>query len=202
MRLVKEMTIAEMSGTHYINAPIRIITKNRTQSFANKKSSLSLDVKTCERFGIPLSINNACRTLVCTLESYEPQLREPRFAFVDHQQITADDVNIVNFSRKERYRFLSCAPPQRYKEVSCSLNLESFGGDDGTHPHPHPHTPPCPFYKLEIDLTEEEYKQCLELAPASIFRVSFAMKQDERSCWPPKTMKEIQAEMQAERGRK
>lgn len=78
MRLVKEMTIAEMSGTHYMNAPVHITTEKRTPELTNKKSSLSLDVKTCERFGIPLSIDTACRTLVCTLESHELPMEKAR----------------------------------------------------------------------------------------------------------------------------
>ena len=168
-----EFIIHEVKAARVSNAPFQIVLEDGSFK-RNRESSLTLDVDTCARFGIPMSLELVGRMLVCSFESYDIPLEvDGHFkGQVDMKTVTSDDLAIRSLHKNERVSAsFSAIPPSKHSEVSRTLELSSFGGGDGIHPSPLS----CPFYRIVLKLTEEEYEECKVLPPASVIRMSFRL---------------------------
>lgn len=155
------------------NAPFQIVLEGN--SFRREEeSSLTLDTDTCSRYNIPMSFDLVGRTLICSFESRELSFKDNNF--VDMNSLESDDLNISSLSKNESiWSSFGTISPSKHSKVSRTLTLSSFGGGDGIHPSPLP----CPFYRVVLELTDEEYEACKVLPPNSIFKVNFRLAWDE-----------------------
>ena len=172
MQITKEFKIQEVKATRVSNAPFQIVLEGNPFR-RNGESSLTLDTETCIRFGIAMSFDLVGRTLICSFESRDLSL-ETDGHFKDHvdmKAVTSDDLTIHSLHRNECIRpSFGIISSSKHNEISRTLELSSFGGG-GIHPSPLP----CPFYRISLELTEEEYKACKTLSTTSVIRASFRL---------------------------
>ena len=174
MEITKEFRIQEVRGTIMSNASFQIILE-ANYFRKEEESSLTMDTKTCARYQIPVSLDLVGRTLICIFQTRELPLRRDGDwkGFVEMKSVEDDNLRIKSLQKKEvilpSFRSM---PPLKYNEVSRILKLSSFGEGDGIHPH----IMPCPFYRLSVELTEEEYEACKALSASSVFKVNFQLK--------------------------
>jgi hypothetical protein len=173
VQITKEFRIHEVKAARVSNAPFQIVLEGNPFR-RNGESSLTLDADTCMRFSIPMSLDLVGRTLICSFESRElPLEANGHFkGHVDMKALDTDDLAIHSLHKNERVSpSFGMIPPSKHSEVSRTLELSSFGGGDGIHPSPMP----CPFYRIVLELTEEEYEACKALPPTSVIRTSFRL---------------------------
>ncbi len=171
MQITKEFRIHEVKAARVSNAPFQIILEGNLFR-REDESSLTLDTETCVRYNIPMSLDLVGRTLVCSFESRElPLKNDGHFeGLVDMELLENDNLAIHSLKRNEVISSsFGVIPPSKHSEVSRVLKLSSFGGGDGIHPSPLP----CPFYRIILELTDEEYEACKVLPPTSVFKVNF-----------------------------
>ena len=172
MQITKEFRIHEVRAARG-NASFQIVLEGDPFR-RNGESSLTLDADTCARFGIPMSLDLVGHTLVCSFESRElPLETNGHFkGHVDMKSLGSDDLAIHSLHKSERVSpSFGMIPPSKHSEVSRTLELSSFGGGDGMHPS----LLPCPFYRIVLELTEEEYEMCRALPATSVIRTSFQL---------------------------
>lgn len=173
VQITKEFRIQEVKAARVSNAPFQIVLEGDLFR-RNSESTLTFDPDTLTRFGIAMSLDLVGRTLVCSFESRELPLESNGHfkGHVDMKAVTSDDLAIHSLRKNERVSTsFGMIPPSKHSEVSRTLELSSFGGGDGIHPSPLP----CPFYRVSLELTEEEYEVCKALPSASVVRASFRL---------------------------
>lgn len=171
MQITKPFKICEVKATDASNAPFQIILLHNALK-REEESSLTFDTDTRVRYNIPLSFNLVGRTLICSFESRELSLRDDNHGNgrVDTESLGSDDLQIQSLKKNEvTLSIFYTIPPSKYNQVSQTLELSSFGGDDGMRVH----IMPCPFYRFITELTDEEYEACKDLPVNSVFKVSF-----------------------------
>lgn len=172
MNITKEFRIHAVTAARVSNAPFQIVLEGNPFR-RDKESSLTLDAETCARFGIPMSLELVGRRLVCSFESRELPLEDSGLfkGRPDMKQLDHDDLAIRSLHKNERVTplFFGTIPSSKHAEMSRTLELSSFGGGDGIHPS----SLPCPFYRIVLELTEEEYEACKALPPTSVMHASF-----------------------------
>ena len=174
MQITKEFRIHEVKAAEISNAPFQIVLKGNPFKQEKDHSFLTLDENTCARYNVPMSLDLIGRTLVCSLESRELPLKDSGhlMGHVDMDSLGSDDLAIHSLKRSETVSpSFGTIPPSKHNEVSRTLELFSFGGGDGIHIH----VTPCPFYRIVLELTDEEYEVCKALPPTSVIRVSFRL---------------------------
>ncbi len=166
---MKKLIIYEVKATRSSIAPFQIVLEGNPLG-QEGKSFFMVDKDTCSRFGIPMSLNLVGRTLVFYFENRELPLQTDG-CFKGHMNaelLNADDLMIHSLYKKESTSFLYNTRPQsKHIKVSRVLELVSFGGGEGFLP--------CPFYQIAVELTEEEYEECIVLSPISVIRVSLLL---------------------------
>ena len=166
MNITKEFRIHEVRAAKISNAPFQIVLESNPFR-QNGRSYLTLNMDTCAHFDIPMSLEIVGRTLVCSFNSHELPLKANEHLW---NHVDSNDLEIRSLQRNEQVSpSLGLIPPSKHIETSRTMELSSFGGGDGIHPSPLP----CPFYRIILELTEEEYEECKTLPPASVFRLSF-----------------------------
>lgn len=173
MQITKELRIQEVKAARVSNASFQIVLEGNPFR-RNGESILTFDADTLSRFGIAMSFDLVGRALVCSFESRELPLESNGYfkGRVDMKAVTSDDLAIHSLRKNERVSpSFGMIPPSKHSEVSRTLKLSSFGGGDGIHPSPLP----CPFYRISLELTEEEYEECKALPPTSVVRASFRL---------------------------
>ncbi len=169
--------IAKVEATNVSNAPFRIFLENEKYD-TKKEIILTMDAKTCVRYGIPMSLDIVGKKIVCYLESEinndnEENKNAPSKKTKQKQsrEIQDDELRIKSLKKKEEY-YSYASLLKNDGSVKRKLELISFNEGDGMHFH----IIPCPFYHLFLDLTDEEFKECKELTGEMIFRVNFKLK--------------------------
>ena len=129
-----------------------------------------LGADTCARYNIPMSLDLVGRMLICSFKSRELPQNSNRG--IDKRFLLSDDVMICLLKKTEAMiPYFAVIPPSKQSKVSRTLELSSFGGGAAMHFH----IMPCPFYKIILELTDEEYEACKELPPTSVFKISFRL---------------------------
>ncbi|MFH1233722.1 MAG: hypothetical protein V1649_03700 [Patescibacteria group bacterium] len=173
MEITKELRIWEVKAARVSNTPFQIVLEgNRFRR--EEESSLMLDLNTCARYNIPMSLDLVGRTLVCSFENRELPLKNNGHfkGYVDMESLKNDNLMIHSLKRSEIVSpSFGMIPPAKHSEVSRTLTLSSFGGGDGIHLSPLP----CPFYRFVLELSDEEYEECKVLPPTSVFKASFRL---------------------------
>ena len=165
MQITKEFRIGEVKATRASNAPFTLVLESAKQG---KESFLTFDAKTCAQYNIPMSFDLIERTLICSFESHDIPLVEKRV----WGQLKSDDLIIQALEKTETvYPMFAAVPPLLWSETSRTLKLATYGSSDGFHFH----ILPCPFYKIFVEITEEEHEACRQLPPATAFRVHFQL---------------------------
>ncbi len=169
MKITKEFRVHEVRATKFKNVPFTIVLDDNALRHGSE-SSLTLNADTCARFGIPMSLDLVAHMLECSFESRQLLLEGGRAV---KESLDGDDLMINALHKKEErvLQIFYTIPPSTHNEIKRTLELESFGGGDGTHVT----ILPCPFYRIFLGLTEEEFEGCKALPPASIFRVNFRL---------------------------
>jgi len=169
MKITKLLTIHEVKATRIRNTPFQIVLEGSNPFEQEKKSILTLDTDTCTRFNIPTSFDLVGQVLICSFESHEFPLKNN---LVSMESIKDNDLKICHLKRCEVVSpVMSVIPPFKHDKISRTLELLSFGGGDGIHFSPLP----CPFYRIVLELSDEEYEECKALPPVSVFKVSFCL---------------------------
>jgi len=173
MQITREFRIHEVKAARVSNAPFQIVLEGNPFR-REEESSLTLDTDTCARYNIPMSLDLVGRTLVCSFESRELPLKNNGHfkGHVDMESLENDNLAIHSLKRSEVVSsFFGMIPPSKHSEVSRTLELSSFGGGDGIHPS----SLPCPFYRIVLELSDEEYEECKALSPTSVIKASFRL---------------------------
>ncbi|MBI5732403.1 hypothetical protein HY967_00380 [Candidatus Jorgensenbacteria bacterium] len=171
MELVKELGISEFTGTRATNAPYKMVLEDLSSYRHDDDSILNLDVETIVRHSLQMSFALIGRIVVCTFTAKELPLEENGTPSL--QKLTDDDLLIESLNKNEHQSpQIHWIPPSHHKEMNMILKLKSPGGGDGIHPSPLP----CPFYRLTLNLIEEEYETCKNLPPQTVFSVGFKLK--------------------------
>ena len=173
MQITKEFKIHEVKAARVSNAPFQIVLEGNPFR-RERESSLTLDTDTCTRYNIPMSLELVGRTLICSFESRElPLKNDGHFkGHVDVESLDSDTLAIHSLKRSEVVSpSFGMIPPAKHSEVSRTLELSSFGGGDGMHLSPLP----CPYYRIVLELSDEEYEACKALSPTSVIKASFRL---------------------------
>lgn len=142
----------------------------------DKRSTMIINETTCRKYS--LSMSNLAN-IVCSLETYEPKLQPLRIGgkstdaliseggmavFADRLAKNDLPIRLVMKNDLIAPRF-GAIPSDTKAEVSCMLKLSTYSFVAAHH-----RQRPVPFYDLFVELSEDEYKQVLELPPTTIFR--------------------------------
>lgn len=174
MRITKQFRICEVRAGEASNAPFQIILLHNVLK-REEESSLTLDINTCARYNIPMSLDLVGYTLICSFESrelpfYNNGREEGR---VDTRSLRNDELQILSLkSSRSMSPVFYTIPPSKYTQSSKTLELSSFGGGDSMHMH----IMPCPSYRFIVELTDEEYEACNVLPANSVFKANFYLK--------------------------
>ena len=167
--MMRKFKICEVKAKKINNVPFQIVLEGDPFR-REQESSLTFDTDTCVRYNIPMSLDLVGRTLVCSFESRELPLRNK--GHVDMESLENDNLAIHSLKRSEVVSpSFGMIPPSKHSEVSRTLELSSFGGGDGIHFSPLP----CPFYRIVLELSDEEYEECKALSPTSVIKASFRL---------------------------
>ena len=172
MRITREFIIHKVEATRASSAFQIVLEGNPFRR--EEESFLTFDKDTCARYNIPMSLNLVGRTLICSFESRELPLKNDEHfkGHVDMESLENDNLAIYSLKRSEVISpSLEMIPPSKHSKVLRTLKLSSFGGGDGIHPSPLP----CPFYRIVLELSDEEYEECKALSPTSVIKASFRL---------------------------
>jgi hypothetical protein len=137
-----------------------------------KISFLTLDKDACLRFKIPMSLDLVWRGLTCSFEDRElPLKKDESFgcSVINAESLTVDDMSIISLKKTETVSWIG-SPPSKSESVLHILELSSRAGSGGFHPGD---SLPCPFYRIFLKLSDQEYEWCKALAPTTVFRAAF-----------------------------
>ncbi|MES2953201.1 MAG: hypothetical protein V4674_01450 [Patescibacteria group bacterium] len=167
MIIIKEFAIAEVRAVNCINAPFQIILEgNLLQGIEG--SSLTLDNATCERMGIPRSVELLEKKLMATFVSRElPKEQKNEFAVM--KGLTSEDLMISKLEHRDVTSWNPYSLSGKSTEEFRILKMESFGAEGGRGAR----LSPCPLYRIFLELGEGEYTACKALPRRSIFSVNF-----------------------------
>lgn len=166
MRITKEFRIHEVRASSVENAPFQIMLEGNPFR-REEESSLTLDMDTCVRHNISVSLDLVGCILVCSFESHEVVTNN---GYPDMGSLKDDDLQILSMNKIETLSpYFWTTPPLTFTTVLRTLKLCSFDADNDTHLH----IMPCPLYQIVLELTEEEYEECKTLPPASVMKLNF-----------------------------
>lgn len=173
MELVKTYRINLVHGTNFCNSPYKFQLESTGDLFPGE---LVMDRETCTRYGIVPSLELVGRRIQCTLRPRPLKrtshgLKRSECTFPDKQDVSADDMLLGDIRRDEVWSqcyYIGSPHDVLHLKVTYSLHAYSNDGGDGTPLN-------CPRYKLAIELTEEEFKECTKFSPGTVLGVSFAL---------------------------
>jgi hypothetical protein len=129
------------------------------------KTSILAKEDTFNKFGIPLTKECLGKDLIITLEPKEYKVIKNKNVYSDN--LESNDVFIGDIekiqTRSRFYRILGKPSMEDKTEYIVSFYTQVRGGTLTILP--------TPYYKIKLKLSEEEYKQLLELPTSTIMRV-------------------------------
>ncbi|MBI4022429.1 MAG: hypothetical protein HY372_03645 [Candidatus Andersenbacteria bacterium] len=179
MELLKTYRISQVHGTNFSNAPYKFLLESTGDGFPGKAGELVLDKEACERHGITPSLELVGRRIQCTLKPRPLQRtsngqRESECSFPDMQNAGVDDMLLDEIRREEVWSqdyYVGSPHDSLHQKVTFSLHTYSDEGGDGIHFT----CTNCPLYKLAVELTEDEFKECTKFAPGTVLTASFIL---------------------------
>lgn len=173
MEIKKIFTIDKIVASKRSNAPFTIVILGLPYLSEKSESTLTLDSRECERFGIPMSLDIVGKKLLIKLKSRSLHVQTTgNFSgFIDRSSIDSTHLLINNLRWiEEQTPMYSVKPPRITRRNYYTLELET-AHMGGTHFSPSP----CPYYKLKISLSDEECGQCRILPVETVFEISLEM---------------------------
>ena len=148
MKLSKDYKVSSVKGESGVNGLSFLITfyepPEDTAEKAKKWPCIKLDGEACVRFGIPRSMDIIGRTILCSLETHSPII-------TDRREAIQDDVEILQLQEIRCTCLSHMSTIPSHETVERILRLETRFGER--------RLAICPFYRLVVPLTEQEYVQ-------------------------------------------
>lgn len=168
IELEKLLTIGSVILSQSVNVPVKL-----KCSRGRGSAELNFDMATLRKYGIKGASALVGKTLCVTLKTREipDSLKSEEydsFSVSYGDELGSEGVQLEEIKRTERKGFCNIIAT----DVTYFARFESKGGGDGIHPH----VLPCPFYRLDLALREEEYIELRDLAEPLIMKIDFKVE--------------------------